>query len=151
MGCEETDAVIGLAIDLAERQMSRLTLLVLAPAAPATIWLSQHIPPYTPQSLLRDAIEEAARTCRAAVAMVPDDIPLDFRVLPGAPHRSLLRLPPGSERGTLVLRRDLARRRGMRRTARRWRNSGMDVRLVGKDPAPLTPTVRAQGDPISVI
>jgi hypothetical protein len=121
---KEFHDTLELAVALAQRDARRLALLGLVPQ-PA-LWMScAPAPLVSRQSMCDDIRNEATQACASLIDDVPNDVPVTFAVMCGRPSTLLTRLMAADPAECLVLPKQWAESRQIRRQARQWDRAGI--------------------------
>ncbi len=78
------------AVELAQRERARLTMLAAIPAVPAFAWTPPFPPPESPRALKRACERGCEELLRRHAAAVPEAVPVTMSARRGRPHAALL-------------------------------------------------------------
>jgi hypothetical protein len=127
---DPADAVptgVDLAILLAQEHGGPLRVLAIARDSTLGFWCAPIASPWSPEQLREAALDDAHRRCTEVVRRVPCDIGTQVSVDHGRLERILRSMLTTGIFGAVVIPGRMTRRRAVRRAARAWSESGIEV------------------------
>lgn len=124
---DEDGRSLEIAVTLARQKGVRMAVAGIPLEPHIGITCSPVALPVSYWSLRDENVERMNRTCLEIARRVPGDVPLEYRLRCGRPHRVVETLLRGGEYAVIVLRGDWMSMRPMRRAARRWQERGIEV------------------------